>query len=352
MSAHQQENESKQASFTRRTLITVGIVIPIILILLLFGFAFKVLLLVMAAVLLAAFFRGIASWISRHTKIPMGWSLLIAVVGVLGLLVLINLLIAPQIVEQVHQLTEKLPQTIDNAKQHLEESGWGKQVLNEIPEDPQKFLENRPGWFQQTFGIVSSTLSTLADIYIVLLLSMFIMAQPQPYVKGIVSLVPPSRRKRAQQVLRQVYTTLQRWLIGKLLSMLVVAVLTVAGLWIIGVPLALVLGLIAGLLSFIPNFGPILALIPAVLIGLLEGGDTALYIVFLYVGVQAVESNLITPFIQREMVSLPLAMIIIAQILLGILVGGLGIILATPILAVAVVLIKMLYIEDVLENNQ
>lgn len=352
MPEDQQEKKNTSDSFTHRVLITVGIVIPILLILLLFGFAFKVLLLVLAAILIAAFFRGIASWVSQHTKIPMGWSLLIAVVGVLGLVVLANLLLAPQIAEQGQQLAEKLPQTIDNAKQQLEESQWGRQLINEIPEDPQKFLKSREGWFQQTFGVVSSTLGTLADIYIILLLGMFIMAQPQPYVQGMVSLVPPSRRKRAQEVLHQVYTILQRWLAGKLLSMLVVAILTVLGLWILGVPLALVLGLIAGLLAFIPNFGPILALIPAVLIGLLEGPDTALYVVFLYVGVQTVESNLITPFIQREAVALPLAMIIIAQILLGILVGGLGLILATPILAVAVVLVKMLYIEDVLGDEQ
>ncbi len=351
MSEQQQEKESKPTSFTGKVLITAGIVIPVILVLLLFGFAFKVLLLVMAAVLLSAFFRGIASWISRHTSIPMGWSLLIAVVGVLGIVVLTNLLIAPQIAEQASQLAEKLPQTLANAKQQLEKTQWGKQLINQIPEDPLKFLENRDGWFQKTFGVVSSTLGTLADLYIILLLGMFILADPQPYVKGIVSLVPPSRHKRAQEVLDQVYTTLQRWLAGKLLSMLVVAVLTVIGLWILGVPLALVLGLIAGLFSFIPNFGPILGLIPAVLVALLESPTTALYVVLLYVGIQAVESNLITPFIQREAVSLPLAMIIIAQILLGILVGGLGLILATPILAVVVVLIRMLYVEDVLGDK-
>lgn len=351
MEEQQQKKENQATSFTKKVLITAGIVIPIILLLLLFGFAFKVLLLVLAAVLFAVFFRGIASWISQHTSIPMGWSLLMAVIGVLGLIVLINWLIAPQVAEQVNQLSEKLPQSIDNAKQHLEQTQWGQQLINQIPESPQKFLKNQEGWFQKTFGVVSSTLGTLADLYIILLLGMFIMAQPQPYVKGIVSLVPPSRQERAKEVLHQVYITLQRWLAGKLFSMLVVAILTAIGLYILGVPMALALSLIAGLLSFIPNFGPILALIPAVLVGFLQGPSTALYVVFLYVGVQAIESNLITPFVQRKMVSMPLAMIIIAQVLLGILVGGLGLILATPILAVVVVLVKMLYVEDVLGDK-
>ncbi len=115
--------------------------------------------------------------------------------------------------------------------------------------------------------------------------------------------------------------------------------------------MALALGIIAGLLSFIPNFGPIIALLPAVLIAFTQGPNTALYITLLYMGVQAVESNLITPLVQKKMVYLPPAMIIISQVLLGILVGGLGLILATPLIAILMVLIQMLYVEDVLGDS-
>jgi predicted PurR-regulated permease PerM len=127
--------------------------------------------------------------------------------------------------------------------------------------------------------------------------------------------------------------------------------LELLGLWILGVPLALALGFIAGLLSFVPNFGPLIALIPAVLVGLMEGPSTALYVVILYIVIQAVESNLITPMIQKQMVYLPPAVILIGQVLLGILVGGLGLILATPIIAIAVVLVQLLYVEDVLGDK-
>jgi predicted PurR-regulated permease PerM len=105
-------------------------------------------------------------------------------------------------------------------------------------------------------------------------------------------------------------------------------------------------------MAFIPNFGPIIALIPALLVAMTQSPTTALYVLILYMAVQVIESNLITPFIQREMVALPLAVIIVAQVVLGILVGGLGLILATPIVAIAMVLVRMLYIQDVLARRR
>ena len=140
--------------------------------------------------------------------------------------------------------------------------------------------------------------------------------------------------------------TLINWLLGKLFSMTVVGVLTALGLWALGIPLIGVLSLLAGLLSFIPNFGPILALIPAVLVALLEGPDQALYVAGLYVLVQAVESNLITPLVQQRLIEMPPALILVAQVLMGTLVGGLGVMLATPVVAILMVLVKMLYIQD------
>ncbi len=343
--------EKDRESFSKRVLITVGIVIPVILLLLLFGFAFKVLLLVLAGVLFAVFFRGIAGWISNHTKLSEGWSLLIAVVGVVGLIVLAGRLIAPQVGEQVNQLSEKLPQAVANTRSQLEQKQWGKKLLDQIPKSSEKVLQRGDGWFEKSFGFVSSTFGVLADLYVILFIGLFIMAQPKPYRQGIVHLVPVRHRDRARQVLHKLGVTLQRWIAGKLLSMLVVAVLTTLGLWLLDVPVALALGIIAGLLSFIPNFGPIIALLPAVLIAFTQGPNTALYITLLYMGVQAVESNLITPLVQKKMVYLPPAMIIISQVLLGILVGGLGLILATPLIAILMVLIQMLYVEDVLGDS-
>jgi len=341
----------EETSFTKKVLVAAGIFIPIILVLLLFGAAFKVLLLILAAVLFASFFRGIAGYINNYLKIPMGWSMVVSIVLVIGIFALAIVFIAPQISEQVNQLSEKLPETVKGAKEQLEQSREGRKLVDQIPEDPQKWLQEKSGLLKESLGVFSATFGVLADLYVILFIGLFMMAQPEPYRNGIVIMVPVSSRGRAREGIDKLGTTLQRWIAGKLFSMLVVAVFTSLGLWMLGVPLALALGFIAGLLSFIPNFGPLLAMVPAILVGLIDGPDTALYVVLLYAGIQAVESNLITPLVQKQMVYLPPAIILIAQVLLSILVGGLGLILATPIIAIAMVLINMLYVEDVLGDK-
>ena len=123
------------------------------------------------------------------------------------------------------------------------------------------------------------------------------------------------------------------------------------GLYILGIPLALTLGLLAGLLSFIPNFGPIISAIPALLLAFIQSPVTALYVLGLYVGVQLIESNLVTPMIERNTIELPPAVTILFQLALAVMVGGLGLVLATPLLAVIIVVIQMVYIQDILGDS-
>lgn len=338
----------KFSTFSLRVLKVVAIIIPVVLLLFLVAYVFKVLLFVLAAILIASFFRKIAGWIRYFISAPMPAALGLAILMVVILVITVNWLLAPQVIKQANNLIDQLPSAIENTRQYLESHWWGQQLISQLPEDPQQFLKTHSGWALQTFGVLSSTFGILADVYIVALIGLFIMFNPAPYVNGLVALVPVSAQQRAREVIREVYTILQRWLMGKLLSMLVVSVLTAIGLFILGMPLVLFLSILAGTFAFIPNFGPILALIPAVLVAIMQGPSMVLYVIGLYILVQAIESNLITPFIQREMVYLPLAMIVIAQVVLGILIGGLGLVFATPIMAVVIVLIRMLYIQDVL----
>jgi predicted PurR-regulated permease PerM len=152
-------------------------------------------------------------------------------------------------------------------------------------------------------------------------------------------------------VLNESGSTLQSWLVAKLFEMLLIGGLTTLGLWLLGIELALVLGLIAGLLSFIPNIGPVLSVIPAVLLASLEGTRTMLYVVGLYTIVQALESYVFTPWMQQRIVSVPPALTISMQLLFGLLAGTLGLLLATPLVAVGMVLVRMLYVEDILGDR-
>ncbi|RYY34569.1 MAG: AI-2E family transporter, partial [Sphingobacteriaceae bacterium] len=128
-------------------------------------------------------------------------------------------------------------------------------------------------------------------------------------------------------------------------AMCLIATLTFTGLSIVGIPMALTLALMAGLLNFIPNFGPLIAMIPAVLLGLIDSTNTAIIVAVMYILIQILESNIITPMVQKRMIDLPPALTIISQVLMGTLSGVLGILLATPLLAVVIVLIDELYVK-------
>jgi predicted PurR-regulated permease PerM len=185
----------------------------------------------------------------------------------------------------------------------------------------------------------------------VILLAIYLAIEPNTYLNGFVKLFPVSKRQRTLEVLGTMGETLRQWMLGKFLAMLIIGFATTVGLEIIGVPLALTLGLIAALLTFIPNFGPIIAVTPAILFALVGSPVKALYVLGLYFGIQMVESYLITPLIERETVSLPPVLTIIFQVFMGIFVGGLGLVLASPLLAIILVLVKMVYIEDVLGDT-
>ncbi len=335
-------------NFAKRVLITVGIVVPILLIIWLIGAIFELVLLLVAAVLIHCFFNSFAQFIHRTTNLPKRWSKLASVIIVLGVVVAANLLLAPHIASQVKQLTNQLQQGFGGARSFLQQFWWGSFLLSQMPENLNQFMQDH-SYFM---GFFTSTLGVIANIYIVLLLAAYFLVNPFPYANGLVALFPKEKRDRIQKTIYKVYRTLQLWLEGKLISMLAIAILTTSGLYLLGFPLALVLGIMAGLLGFIPNFGPIIAAIPAILIAFTQGPNAVLYVILLYIGSQALESNVLAPIVQRYMIYLPFAMILIAQVVFGLLAGILGLIFATPIVAGLIVAVKMLYVHDVLDDEE
>lgn len=250
------------------------------------------------------------------------------------------LLIGARVQTQIEELSETLPKTIENARDRLEESTVGSKVVNRATsEESTKELQSfAGGFFKSTFGV-------FGDLYVVLFIGIFLTVAPETYVNGLIQLVPVKGRQKAKEILSAMGAQLRNWIKGTFFSMFIVFVLTAIGLAIMGIPLWLVLALLAGLLCFIPNFGPLIALIPAVLVGLMESPQTALMVIGLYVLIQFVESNFITTLIQQKMVDMPPALIISAQLVLGALAGSWGLVLSTPLTVVLIVLIKELYIK-------
>ena len=198
---------------------------------------------------------------------------------------------------------------------------------------------------------VSSTFGALGTFAIVLVIGIYGALDPRTYRRGFKLLLAPSIRPRGDQVVQACARTLRDWLVAQLLAMSAVGILTALGLWLAGVPLALALGLIAGLLAFVPNIGPIIAIVPALLMAFPEGVTTLLIVLVNYMGVQALESYIITPLVQQEKVSLPPVLVISTQLLFGVLFGILGLMLASPIAAVAMTVIRHVYVEDYLEHE-
>jgi predicted PurR-regulated permease PerM len=340
-------------TFIGRVLITIGFVILAFLLIVLLYFTFDVILLIFAAVLIAIFLRGLADSLGHYVKIREGWLVLIVTSLLLIILAGAIAALSPSIAEQIAHMRDELPRSIDAARNFLLQFGWGRAMIEQLP-DPQVVWQNvtTSGMLSRVGGIFSSTVGAVGNFFIVILLAIYFAVEPNFYAAGFSKLFPIPRRQRVLKVLASIGQTLRWWLVGKAGSMLFIGILTWIALSILGVPLAMTLGLIAGLLSFIPNFGPIISAIPAVLIAFIESPILALYVIAVYVGVQLIESNVVTPIIERETVELPPGLTIVFQLALAVLVGGMGLVLATPLLAVIMVLVQMVYIEDVLGDTE
>lgn len=303
-------------------------------------------LLTFAAVLLAVFLRLLVGLAVRHTPLQGGYALAAVVVGLLALLGLAGWLIAPSLVRQITLLVEALPDAVRELQGRLAQTGLGRQVLEQVPSlGASPFVADV---LVRAAGVFSTTLSVLAYLVFVLFVSLFLAADPGRYRRAVVRLVPPPGRPRAEEVVAAVVATLKAWVLGRVLAMAIVGCAVGLGLWLIGVPLALGLGFIAGLLEFVPYVGPVLAAAPALLLALAEAPELALYVVLLYVGVQQVEGNVLTPLIQEVAVHMPPVLTLVAAFVMGTLFGALGLLVATPLAAVGLVLVRMLYLEDAL----
>lgn len=345
-------NDKNIAQFTKKVLIVVGVILAAILVTLFLFYTINVVLLLFGAVLLAIFLRGLADLVNRYTNLSEGLSVLLVSVLLVGILAGAIALLAPSIAEQVRHLRQELPVSAQKVGNYISQFGWGRTLIEQLPSANEIMAKIEfSNVLTSVGGYFSSTLGALGNFFVMILLAIYLATEPRFYANGFTKLFPISSRPRVLEVLSETGTTLSWWLIGKVASMIFIGLLTWIGLWILGVPLSLTLGLIAGLLSFIPNFGPIFSAIPAILLAFIESPISALYVLILFVVVQIIESNLVTPFIERQTVELPPALTVFAQLALSILIGGVGLILATPLLAVIVVLVQSVYIEDVLGDK-
>jgi len=333
-------------------------------------------------------------------RIPRGLGAAAIVLGFYGLLIGLGAWMAPTLRVQAGELRRQLPQAIDKVETWVNkrQSGFfgvalgGTEVASKQDsvsgtspsaapqkggagepsspnpaqdsakaqaakaEGPPSNLKNRiggqlSGVTRYLFPFLTSTFTIFGGILLITFLAIYIGADPDTYHSGLMHLFPHRARERAGEVLSAIATVLRKWLVTQLIAMVAIAVVTTSVLLLLGVKAAFALGIIAGLLEFVPTIGPLLSAIPAIAMAFLDSPEKALYVLIAYFGIQFVENHLLIPLLMKGSIDLPPALTIMGQALMALVFGFLGLLVAVPAIAASMVAIKMLYVEDVVGDD-
>lgn len=333
--------------FAWRALVVVGLVALATAAAVVLWSAREVFLLAFAGLLVAVFLHAPASFASRRTRLPYGgalaaWALLLVVLATGGLW-----LLGPSVGEQVVQLAERLPGAVEALLEAVGSVPVGAWLLDRLAGEAEAVAPGA-GVISTVTGTAAALANVVTKAVFVGFLGLFLATAPRRYREGLVRLLPRGRRAAAREATRSAYLALRGWVLGQLVSITLVGLVTWLGLSLIGVPLALVLGIIAGLAELVPVFGPLVGFVPAALLALSLGATHLLWVTALFLTVQLLQGNVVAPLIQQRAVDLPPALTITAVFVSGAVFGPVGLLIATPLLAVLLVLVKLLYLRDAL----
>ena len=335
------EEPGKDQAFVRRTLIVLGLSALTFL-----AWELRNLLLMLfGAVVVASIFRTFADRICRLFPVKESVAVFISIILIIGSVIGLGLLFGAHVVQQADLLGKTLPTAWQSFEERIGDLGLGDQ-LRQLAAS----VRQSGGSVANLSRAVMSVGNGIGELLIVLFGGIYLAAQPRVYRAGALKLVPPARRALVGEAMDESERALRLWLRGQLIAMLAVGILTGVGLWLLGLPSALVLGLVAGLLEFIPFLGPILAAIPAILLALAVSPDLALAVAFLYFMIQQFEGYVLTPLVQQYAVDLPGVILLFSLLGFGLLFGTLGVLLAAPLTVVSYVLVKRLYVIEALHT--
>lgn len=359
---------------------------------------------VFLGVLFALSLNGPAEWLRERVRMPAWLATLLVLLVVLATLAGLGWMIGSPLGGQVDDLTRKLPAATARVLTWLEQRSWGRGILQHAedwsgmsrqemqeagdslspssaqglrtpqgeqpqadarvrqqeneqakPQDETKSTgaSGRPNFvpiLESIAGALSLTVTTGALLMVTLVMTLFVAFDPDVYYHGVLWLVPKQHEAMARRTMARLCVAMRWWMIGRLVSMLAVGVITSLGMWLIGMPAPMALGALAGLLSFVPNIGPVVAAVPGLLLALGQGPWMVLGASCVYIGAQLIESNAITPLVDQYAVSVPPGLLVVTQFVFAILTGVWGMVIATPLLVVAMVLVQQLYIREGLQK--
>jgi predicted PurR-regulated permease PerM len=339
MGNQEEHSVKKELTYTSKVWQTTAIICLFITILLILRIAFNILLMAFAGVLIAVYFQGLADFLEKKLKLNRKAAFITSITGTLLVLVLLTWLIGATIQRQAAELSDALPHTINTAREKLSHTTIGQKILKYSSGDnSQKLMDAASTLFRTSFGVAG-------ELYIILFFAIFFTADSSLYKKGFLSLFPGNKKNTGETIFHRIGIALKGWLKSILISMVLIAILLAGSLALIGLRVTIVLGLFAGMLEVIPNFGPMIAMIPGVLLGLSISTKTAVIAALIYISCQTVVGSFVTPMVQKKIIQIPPAVAFMSQLIMGILSGVLGIILAVPILSIIMILIDELYVK-------
>ena len=314
-----------------------------------------VLLVLFLAVILAVYLDAVSGFLQRRLDIPASVGLGAALVLTLGALVGVVFLVAPAVASQVQDFIANLPKFLSDLDQSI------NRLFRNIPVLRRGVTEgSTPGLLatslNEIFGVLRGALVPYLKGGVELIIkgvSVFVMAlylarNPGIYLDGVVTLVPPAHRRLARAILYDLKVTLRAWVVGQIIAMVLLAALTTLGLWLLGIPYFLAFGVFAGVAAIVPFFGTLLStLVPALFALGLYGLPKALAVGALGIGVHLIEANFVAPVVMERQVNLPPVITIAGVLLIGKLFGLAGLIVAVPILAFVMVLIRHILLGEV-----
>ena len=333
--------QTDEGRFVRRVLITVAIAGGVLLLWQLRD----VVVLLFGAVMVATIFRAISDLIEKYLRLPERLAVLLSVLLIVAIIAAVVWSIGSQVSAQSQNLADTLPRAGQMIDAKLAEMGFGHPVMRWMNEAHSGGLIGA-----NLKGVLSSITFSAASFLIVFFGGIFLAAEPRLYGIGLLKLIPPTKRRLVAEAMEESDHALRLWLKGQLAAMVLIFLMTWIGLWLLGVPSPLVLGLISGTLEFIPYAGAITSSIPAIMVALVQSPQLALWVVGLYVLVHHVEAYLIQPVVQQFAVDIPAVITLFALLAFALLFGFIGILLAAPLAVVSYVLVKRLYVIETLDT--
>ncbi len=315
------------------------------------------LLLVFTAVVIATALNRAARWMRNKIHIPRSLAVFISIALFILILIGFFLIIVPPLINQFEELAAIVPQGINKLNDwidFLKDRLPGRVVQQLPPIDSDRLLEQVQPLMNRLLGgagaIVGNTLGVALSMLLMMVLTLMMLADPKSYRQAFMHLFPSFYRRRVDGILDKCETALGGWVIGITINMSVIALLSLIALLILGIPLAPAQAMLAGMLTFIPNIGPTLSVIPPMAIALLDSPLKSVSVLIVYIVIQQIESNILTPYVMAQKVSLLPALTLTCQVFFAQFFGFLGLLLALPLAVVAQVWIKEVLVTDILDE--